>query len=518
MEMKRVAGILLHPTSFPGPHGIGDLGDEAYRFVDFLAEGKQCLWQLLPLGPTGVGDSPYASTSTFAGNPLLISLDKLVEAGDLTAEDLADAPEFYPDKVKYNQVIAWKRPLLRKAATNFIEQASSDRKAEFEAFCKEHAHWLDDFAVFMSIKETYDEKAVAENNPKSTWNVYWPEDLRLRKKEALDKWQVENEAEITLRKVIQFYFYQQWTALRRYANKQGILIIGDIPIFVAEDSVDVWANRELFLLDDQGRPTVVAGIPPDYFSNTGQRWGNPLYNWHKMKENGFKWWLNRIRGTLAMVDVIRVDHFRAFESYWAIPADSETAVNGRWDKAPGYEFFDVVKRELGELPIVVEDLGIITDEVRHLRDHFNFSGMKVLQFAFSSLEGGLDSSNPYLPHNHQANAIVYTGTHDNDTTLGWFKSLPDWDKNAIRDYLMREKSHLWDEDMVWVMMQLAWSSVCNWTIVPFQDVLRLDSDARMNVPGQVFGNWDWRYRPEAINEWTTGLLRDTSKRFGRLPR
>jgi 4-alpha-glucanotransferase len=517
MEMKRVSGILLHPTSCPGPHGIGDLGSEAYRFVDFLVEGKQALWQILPLGPTGVGDSPYASTSSLAGNPLLISIDRLVEDGDLKPEDIADAPEFHQDKVEFKQVITWKIPLLEKAARNFVAGADAKRKAAYKSFCSEQADWLDDFSLFMTVKDVFDKKAEKEK-VNGTWNVYWPEDIRLGQSKAIKKWRKDEAESIEIKKVIQFYFYQQWTELRSYANEKGIRIVGDIPIFVAEDSVDVWANKELFLLDDKGRPTVVAGIPPDYFSNTGQRWGNPLYNWDKMKQNGFKWWINRIKATLSMVDVVRIDHFRAFDTYWEIPASSDTAVNGRWVKAPGHEFFEVLRRELGDLPIVVEDLGMIPDDVRHLRDKFNFPGMMILQFAFSSVEGGLDSTNPYLPHNHKANAIVYTGTHDNDTTLGWYKILPEWDRNAISNYLMREKSHIWDSDIVWTMMQLAWSSVCNWAVVPMQDVLRLDTDARMNIPGSAFGNWSWRYRAEAINNWTEGILRDSAVKFGRVPR
>jgi 4-alpha-glucanotransferase len=339
--------------------------------------------------------------------------------------------------------------------------------------------------------------------------------LRTRQKRALDQWRKTHADDIAVQKVIQFYFYQQWRELRSYANKQGIQIIGDIPIFVAEDSADVWANQDIFQLDHQGRPTVVAGIPPDFFSDTGQHWGNPLYNWDRLKQTGFAWWIQRIKAILQQVDVVRIDHFRAFESYWEIPASSPTAVNGRWVPAPGYEFFDALRHELGELPIVVEDLGFITDEVRRLRDHFHFPGMMVLQFAFSSLDGGLDASNPYLPHNHRHQAIVYTGTHDNDTTLSWFHNLPEWDKRAIEDYFMREKSHIWDEDIVWMLMQLAWSSVCNWAIIPMQDVLRLNTDARMNTPGTVFGNWNWRYRAEAINDWTTGVLEHAATRFSR---
>lgn len=516
MDMKRVSGVLLHPTSFPGPYGIGDMGAEAYRFVDFLAEGRQSLWQILPLGPTGVGDSPYASTSTFAGNPLLISLDTLVDEGDLTAEDLADAPEFDPDHCEFPRVIAWKMPLLEQAAQTFLKTAGGNRKTAYTTFCKDQAEWLNDFAMFMTIRAEYDTPS-GDTGAKGGWNYTWSEALRSRQPKALQAWQEQHADEIAVQKVIQFYFYQQWGALRTYANQQGIQIIGDIPIFVAEDSADVWANQEIFHLDAQGHPTVVAGIPPDFFSETGQRWGNPLYNWDRLRQSGFAWWMQRIKATLAQVDVVRIDHFRAFNDYWEIPADAPTAQNGRWVGAPGYEFFEKLRQELGDLPIVVEDLGLITDDVRRLRDHFNFPGMMVLQFAFSSLDGGLDSSNPYLPHNHRPNAIVYTGTHDNDTTMSWFHNLPEWDKQAIENYFMREKANIWDEDIVWMLMQLAWSSVCNWAIVPMQDVLRLGSDARMNTPGTVWGNWNWRYRESAINDWTTGVLQHAATRFGRMP-
>lgn len=516
MELRRAGGILLHPTSFPGPYGIGELGSEAYRFVDFLAAGKQSLWQILPLGPTGVGDSPYASLSSFAGNPLLISLDKLVADGDLAAADLADVPAFNPDFIEYTRVIAWKMPLLDKAARNFLTNATAYRKTEFEAFCAEQSYWLDKFATFMTIKEHFDQQAI-QAGVDGTWNRYWPPELRVGQNQALAQWSQEHSQAIAVKKVIQFYFHQQWANLRRYANELGIQIIGDIPIFVAEDSADVWADRRLFLLDDQGCPRVVAGIPPDFFSKTGQRWGNPLYNWHNIRDNNFKWWVNRLKSILSMVDVVRIDHFRGFESCWEIPAHADTAVHGKWIKAPGYEFFETARRELGDLPIIVEDLGAIPNEVRQLRDHFNFAGMVVLQFAFVSLGGGLDATNPFLPHNHQRNAIVYTGTHDTDTTLGWYRKLPEWDKVAINDYFMREKAYIWDQDVVWVMNQLAWSSVCNWAIIPMQDLLRLDSDARMNTPGSAYGNWKWRYRTEAINDWTEGVLRESARRFGRMP-
>ncbi|MDX1524364.1 MAG: 4-alpha-glucanotransferase, partial [Anaerolineae bacterium] len=513
MDNARASGILLHPTSFPGPHGIGDLGKSAYDFVDFLIEAKQSLWQVLPLGPTGYGDSPYASFSSFAGNPLLISLDRLVKSGDLPAEALADVPNFPIDSVDYGWVIYWKTPLLEQAARTFLAEAADERKAAFDAFCEEKAIWLDDYALFMAVKEEFDQKAQAEDRFGAMWSNYWDKSIALRGTKAVNRWRREKADEILIQKVWQFYFFEQWTALKQYANANEIKIIGDIPIFVAPDSVDVWANRELFHLDDEGQPTVVAGVPPDYFSATGQLWGNPLYHWIVMAGQGYRWWIERIRATLNLVDIIRIDHFRGFEAYWEIAADEETAINGRWVKAPGAELFKAIEEALGELPILAEDLGVITPEVRDLRDHFNFPGMKILQFAFDSKEsGGLDSNNDFLPHNHQPNSVVYTGTHDNDTTLSWYRSRPPEEKDAIRRYLARS-----DEDIVWDFIRLAISSVSRYAVIPMQDVLCLGSEARMNTPGVLGGNWSWRYRPEALNGWVSGRLRDMVELYGRDP-
>lgn len=513
MELTRSSGILLHPTSFPGPHGIGDLGEAAFRFVDFLVEAKQSLWQVLPLGPTGYGDSPYASFSTFAGNPLLINLDQLVEAGDLTPADVADVPAFPIDKVDFGWVIVWKASLLEKAARNFLASAGAERKADFEAFCTEQAGWLDDFALFMAVKDYFDQKAQAEDVFGAMWSNYWDKDIALRKPAALKKWRKEKAETIALKKVLQYFFFRQWGAVRRYANERGIKIIGDIPIFVAPDSVDVWANRELFFLDKEGQPTVVAGVPPDYFSPTGQLWGNPLYNWKALAAQGYRWWIERIRATLQLVDIIRVDHFRGFEAYWEVPAEEETAINGRWIKAPGMELFETVERQLGELPILAEDLGVITPEVEALRDHFKFPGMKILQFAFDSKEaGGLDATNKFLPHNHGRNAVVYTGTHDNDTTRSWYRERTLEEKDLVRRYLARN-----DNDIVWDFIRLAMSSVARFAIVPFQDVLNLDKDARMNTPSVLGGNWAWRYRAEALNPWAWSRLRELVDLYGRDP-
>lgn len=513
MEFTRASGILLHPTSFPGPYGIGDLGKNAYLFVDFLVRAGQSLWQVLPLGPTGYGDSPYASFSTFAGNSLLISLDKLVEAGDLDSSDLTDLPDFPIDAVDYGWVIHWKMPLLEKAAHHFLEKADPARKADFETFCTEQTDWLDDYALFMAVKEKFDQKAREADVFGAMWSNYWDKDIALRQPEAVARWQKERAGAIATRKVWQYYFFQQWTALRQYANEQNIKLIGDIPIFVAPDSVDVWANRELFHLDEEGQPTVVAGVPPDYFSETGQLWGNPLYDWDAMKARGFQWWINRIRATLQLVDIIRVDHFRGFQAYWEVPAGQETAIKGRWIKAPGMELFKTIEQELGHLPILAEDLGVITPEVEALRDHFEFPGMKILQFAFDSKEaGGLNATNQFLPHNHRRNAVVYTGTHDNDTTRGWYKVRTEEEKDLIRRYLARP-----DDDIVWDFIRLAMASVARYAVIPMQDVLNLDSDARMNRPSVASGNWTWRYRPEALNDWVSNRLLDLVNLYGRDP-
>lgn len=513
MELTRASGILLHPTSFPGPFGIGDLGKSAYQFVDFLVRAGQSLWQVLPLGPTGYGDSPYASFSSFAGNPLLISLEKLVEAGDLVPADLASAPNFPMDKVDYGRVIDWKVPLLHKAAGNFLTKAKGQRRTDFESFCSEQAEWLDDYALFMAVKEYFDQKARQQGVFGAMWSNFWDKEIALRRPEAVARWQQERAEAIATRKVWQYYFFQQWSELRRYANQQNIKIIGDIPIFVAPDSVDVWANRHLFHLDEEGQPTVVAGVPPDYFSETGQLWGNPLYDWEAMAAQEYRWWIARIQATLRLVDIIRIDHFRGFEAYWEVPAGEKTAINGRWVKAPGMELFETIKHALGELPILAEDLGVITPEVEALRDHFEFPGMKILQFAFDSKEaGGLNATNSFLPHNHRRNAVVYTGTHDNDTTKGWYRERTEEEKDLIRRYLARP-----DHDIVWDFIRLAMASVARLAIVPMQDILNLDSDARMNTPSVASGNWSWRYRPEALNGWVANRLLELVNLYGRHP-
>jgi len=513
MEFHRASGILLHPTSFPGPYGIGDLGQNAYQFIDFLVKAKQSLWQVLPLGPTGYGDSPYASFSTFAGNPLLISLDKLVEDGDLRSSDLADAPSFPVDNVDYGWVIDWKMPILEKAAKNFLRTADEERKKAFNKFCKANAHWLDDYTLFMTVKAHFDQKANEEGVSGAMWSSYWDRDISLRQTRAVRRWKRQSVEEMNIRKALQYLFYTQWTDLKQYANEQGVKIIGDIPIFVAPDSVDVWANRELFHLDENGKPSVVAGVPPDYYSETGQLWGNPLYHWIAMAGQGYRWWIDRIKANLELVDIIRIDHFRGFEAYWQVPGDEETAVNGMWVKAPGRELFEAVEEALGHLPILAEDLGIITKEVEDLRDLFGFPGMKILQFAFDSKEAGsLNAINDYLPHNHTFNSVVYTGTHDNDTTEGWYQERTAAEKDLIRRYMARP-----DDDIVWDFIRMAMASVCRYAIIPMQDVLNLDSSARMNTPSKLGGNWSWRYRPEALSDWASTRLADLVDLYGRDP-
>jgi len=513
MEHNRSCGILLHPTSLPGQYGIGELGNEAYRFVDFLVQCGMSTWQILPLGPTGYGDSPYASFSTFAGNPLLISLDKLVTQGDLTMIDLADRPDFPQENVDFGWVQYWKFPKLTLAAQNFIQEASSGRKEDYKAFCKTHKKWLDDFALFMAVKNFFQAKAEEEGVDGAMWSNFWDKDIALKEPEAVKKWKSKLKKEVEIQKVWQFFFFSQWSEIKAYANERGIEIIGDIPIFVAADSSDVWANRDMFHLDEKGQPTVVAGVPPDYFSATGQRWGNPLYNWDAMKADGFKWWLSRIEAMLELVDIIRVDHFRGFEAYWEIPASEPTAVKGRWVKAPGQELFQKVKKKLGKLPILAEDLGEITPEVEELRDMFDFPGMNILQFAFDAGEAGGEGDNGFLPHNYNPNSVVYTGSHDNDTTRGWYEKATEAERAQVRTYL-----RCGDMDAVWQFVRAAVSSVSRFAIIPMQDLLNLGDEARMNTPGRLGGNWTWRLMEDQLHPDLADSMRHMIRMFGRLPK
>ncbi len=496
MAFTRSSGILLHPSSLPGRYGIGDLGQAAYDWVDFLAAAGQQLWQLMPLGPTGYGDSPYQCFSAFAGNPYLINFELLTEQGLLDAQLLDASPEFSAERVDYGAVIDYKLRVLRHSFETFKQSATKAQRQAFDNFCRE-SNWLADFALFMAVKEAHGGRP---------WNE-WEADIRSRQPQAITAWQEKLADEIERQKYWQWLFFKQWLAVKSYANDRGIKIIGDIPIFIAYDSADAWANPELFYFDELGNPTVIAGVPPDYFSETGQRWGNPLYRWKPMKEGGYAWWISRFKASLQLVDMIRVDHFRGFEAYWEIPASEPTAVKGRWVKGPGQDFFDAIKAALGELPIIAEDLGVITPEVEALRDNNDLPGMKVLQFAFAA-----DASDPYLPHNYPKNSVVYTGTHDNDTTLGWYQKAPEKERDFVRRYLARD-----DHNIVWDLLRLAFASVADIAVVPLQDVLRLDSSGRMNIPGQAAGNWSWRFTPEQLEYWIAPQLRELAEIYGRIP-
>jgi 4-alpha-glucanotransferase len=497
---SRVSGILLHPTSLPSPFGIGDLGEDAYKFIDFLADADQQIWQILPLGPTGYGNSPYLCYSALAGNPLLISPEKLLAEELLTPEDLAHLPEFSLDKVDFDLVIATKMPLLNKAAANFQQQATETDLKAFYHFCDRNAYWLEDYALFMALKEAHGGKS---------W-YQWDKSLASRQSEALTQWAIKLKNEIFLHKFFQYKFFTQWQELKNYANAKGIAIFGDIPIYVAHDSADVWAHSEIFRLDEAtGEPALMAGVPPDYFSATGQLWGNPVYNWEQLEKTNFQWWIKRVEGTLECVDIIRIDHFRGFEAYWAVPQGETTAMKGKWLQAPGAKFFELLKENLGELPIVAEDLGVITPEVEALRDKFEFPGMKILHFAFDS-----DRSNAFIPYNYtNRNCVVYTGTHDNDTTVGWFNVRDVEAQARVIDYL----GCLCHDGIHWGLIRLAMSSVANTAIFPFQDILGLGTETKMNTPSTVEGNWSWRCRQEAFNQELSGRLQYLTYLYGRMP-
>jgi 4-alpha-glucanotransferase len=491
---QRASGILLHPSSLPGPFGIGDLGNEAWRFVDFLAGSGQSLWQILPLGPTGYGHSPYSALSAFAGNPLLISLERLVEEGDLEPEDLAGV-NLDEGKVHFGFIDPFKTRLLRKGARRFSENATERRKADFETFCRQQAGWLEDFALFCALRRKFNDRP---------WQQ-WPQDLRKRQPDTLEQARRELADALHCHRYAQFVFFEQWLALRNYANRRRVRILGDLPIFVALDSADVWAQPELFHLDEHLQPIVVAGVPPDYFSDTGQRWGNPLYRWETHQRDDFAWWRNRLDWNLQQCDLLRIDHFRGFVACWAIPAEDKTAVNGQWWDAPGDTLFTSLRHIYPKLPLVAEDLGIITPEVEKLRDRFGLPGMKILQFAFDS-----GPSNPYLPHNLPVQCVIYTGTHDNNTTLGWWQGLHENLRREVLAYLGHSSA-----DMPWSLIHLAWSSVAQCAICPLQDLLSLDDEARMNHPGRPDANWGWRYLPGALTMKLQQQLADLTRRFGR---
>ena len=508
MADYRASGILLHITSLPGPYGIGDFGPEAYAFADTLVAAGQKIWQVLPLVPVGDGNSPYSSPSTFAGNPLLISPELLVEAGLLTDDDLSESPDFPPDRVDFDRVIPFKMRILEQAFQRF-NSLDAHAREPFETFCENESRWLDDYALFMAIKLS---------RGGSCWTD-WPAGLRDRNPDAIAETSASLADRIAMHRFWQYLCDDQWGRLRRYCNDRGIKIVGDIPIYVAHDSADVWSEPHLFQLDDLGQPAVVAGVPPDYFSETGQRWGNPIYRWDRMSENGYEWWTRRLASILKQVDVVRLDHFRAFEAYWEVPASEATAVHGRWVQAPGAELFDALSERLGDLPVIAEDLGIITEGVVDLMERFGFPGMAVLQFAFDG-----DADDTFLPHNYRRNLVAYTGTHDNDTLHGWFTTNRSTQDAAqvrrareyCRAYLGLDGREA--RDIHWEFVRVLQMSVADTVVMPLQDVLGLGSEARMNVPGEGEGNWTWRLTNDQLTDGVIGRLSEFAALYGRAPR
>jgi 4-alpha-glucanotransferase len=507
MSFPRSSGILLHPTSLPGPFGIGDLGPAAYAFGDFLVKSGQSLWQVLPLGPTGYGDSPYACYSAFAGNTLLISPVQLVADGLLSSSDLRVV--LPADRVDFERAHEVKDDLLRQAYQNYQQTSDDDLRRAFESYAQRSAAWLDDYTLFRALKDAHGGIA---------WNEWTPA-LRSREPSALREAREQLRDQIEAQKFYQFLFARQWFALKAFCNERGVKLVGDIPIFVAHDSADVWTSPDQFKLNEDGSPIVVAGVPPDYFSATGQLWGNPLYNWDRMRADGFKWWIERVHATLQTVDIVRIDHFRGFAACWEIPGGDKTAERGRWVEAPGRELFAAIGEALGELPIIAEDLGVITPDVEALRDDSGFPGMRILQFAFSS-----DATNQDLPHNYHANVVVYTGTHDNDTTVGWFSSVAGEGSTRTEEKvederaLCRQYLNTDGKEIHWDFIRAVLQTVANTAVVPLQDLLGLGNEARMNLPNSTEGNWSWRFSPDALTDELTERLRELTELYGRLPK
>jgi 4-alpha-glucanotransferase len=492
---RRSSGLLCHVTSLPGPHGIGDLGPAAYTFVDTLEEAHQHIWQVLPLGPAGGGDSPYDSRSSFAGNPQMISMEAVRDMGLLESREVPEETGFSRERVEFRRVQRWKGRRLRKAFEQFEAGNLRQIMQDFESFQQRNRDWLEDYALYQVLREAH----------KGTAWHRWPAGLRDRRADALSEARNELDVEVRFHEFVQFLFDEQWHRLKQHANDQGISIMGDIPIYVALDSADVWANQDQFLLDDQGKPIVQAGVPPDMFSADGQLWGNPVYDWEKMQADDFAWWTMRIKRVLDLTDIVRIDHFRGFAAGWQVPQSERTARNGEWVQGPGEAFFWNLQQKLGTLPIVVEDLGVITPDVEALRDGLGYPGMKVLQFAF-----GDDSENPYLPHNAVPNSMIYTGTHDNDTTRGWYQAASRTEQDHVREYLQTSSKRI-HEDMI----RAAWASVSVLACTPVQDLLDLGSEARMNVPGQAKGNWAWRLESiESLRE-RASFVRDLTSLYGR---
>jgi 4-alpha-glucanotransferase len=484
MEKKRVSGVLLHVTSLPSYGGVGDLGPAARAFVDFLAASKQRLWQVLPLSPTGYGSSPYSALSAFAGNPILISLEVLVEQGWLAAERIQGLPG-HNGPVDFGAVWDKKIPLIEEAAGNFLDRATDEQRLRFQHFCNDNISWLQDYAMYTVLRRLHGF---------ASWHE-WPEEYAHRKGDALSRVMNEHGRELAVEQAVQFFFSEQWCTLRAYCAERDIKILGDIAIFVSYDSADVWTNPDLFELDEDLRPLRVSGVPPDYFSATGQRWGNPLYRWDVMKDRGFDWWVARVRRSLTLYDIVRLDHFRGFEAYWSIAADELTAINGQWVKAPGHDLFKRMREVFGDLPFIAEDLGLITKEVDELREHYGLPGMRILQFGFGDRGGHL-----YLPHRFVPNTVVYTGTHDNNTTLGWWvDDANEVERAGAQAYLQTIND---PRDIVGAMIRCAARSVADTCIIPLQDILHLGSEARMNTPAAGYGNWSWRFALDALQPET----------------
>jgi len=492
---KRNSGILLHITSLPGDEGIGTLGKNARLFVDFLNKTGQKVWQILPLGPAGAGNSPYQCYSAFAGNPLMIDLALLADEKFIDESELETAPAFVKKRVDFKKVEKWKLPLLKKAFNNFRNNLFENFKDEYNAFLREHSWWLNDFAIFMAAKIYYGDKHWSD----------WDDGLKFRDDDALQKTGVKMAVEIDFQKFIQFLFFRQWFGLKNYANSKGVEIIGDVPLYVSGDSADVWANTDIFCLNKNLDPVDVGGVPPDVFSETGQLWGNPVFNWARLKERDYDWWMARLHFNLNMFNRVRIDHFRGLESYWSVPAGEETAINGKWMPANGFGMLAKIKSQIGELRFIAEDLGVITPEVEKLRDDFNLPGMKILQFAFTT-----DATNEYLPHNYSEDFIAYTGTHDNDTTLGWLKSVKGDEQKMVKKYLG-------GLDVIGLRncIEMAFSSVAKTVIIPLQDILELNSDARLNTPGTAVGNWEWRFRREQLKLRHRSFLKELTEKYNR---
>ncbi|MZP29387.1 4-alpha-glucanotransferase [Heliobacterium undosum] len=492
---RRASGVLLHPTSLPGRHGSGTLGLEARRFVDFLAASGQTLWQVLPLGPTGFGHSPYSALSAFAGNPLLISPELLFEEGLLEKEELPPEPASPPQQADFERAEGESERFLRRAYGRFLQRSYD--QSEFRQFCGEQVEWLEEYACYRALKRHFGERS---------W-LDWPAEYARSEAQALACFRQEQAKEIDYHRFVQYLFFRQWRQLREYAKSRGIRIIGDLPIYVAMDSADTWGQRDIFQLDECSRPREVGGVPPDYFNENGQLWGNPVYDWERNAQTGYAWWIRRLRHALRMVDIVRIDHFRGFEAYYAIPYGEETARNGRWRKGPGAALFTALKAALGDLPIIVEDLGVITPEVIDLREQFGFPGIKLLQFAFDS---GDANGNAFIPFRYPHNCVVFTGTHDNDTTLGWFHAASPEDRKRALEYMNTDGS-----DIGWDFIRLGLASVADAFIVPMQDVLGLGTEHRMNYPGTLEGNWRWRFQWDRLAESTVSKLAWLTKLYGR---